>query len=137
MKKLIINKLSLTTKIFIALIAGIMFGLAINYIIPRGYFTDTIIVEGVLYIAGQGFIRFMQFLVVPLIMSSLVCGSLSIGEGKTLGKVGIRVIAFYFFTTAVAIVVAILVAFVVNPGKCNDLDYNKSRYIQYAPVPGT
>lgn len=123
MKKLIINKLSLTTKIFIALIAGIMFGLAINYIIPRGYFTDTIIVEGVLYVAGQGFIRFMQFLVVPLIMSSLVCGSLSIGEGKTLGKVGIRVIAFYFFTTAVAIVVAILVAFVVNPGTGLDMEY--------------
>lgn len=123
MKKLIINKLSLTTKIFIALIAGIMLGLAINYIIPRGYFTDTIIVEGVLYIAGQGFIRFMQFLVVPLIMSSLVCGSLSIGEGKTLGKVGIRVIAFYFFTTAVAIVVAILVAFVVNPGTGLDMEY--------------
>lgn len=123
MKKLIINKLSLTTKIFIALIAGIMLGLAINYIIPRGYFTDTIIVEGVLYVAGQGFIRFMQFLVVPLIMSSLVCGSLSIGEGKTLGKVGIRVIAFYFFTTAVAIVVAILVAFVVNPGTGLDMEY--------------
>lgn len=123
MKKLIINKLSLTTKIFIALIAGIMIGLAINYIIPRGYFTDTIIVEGVLYVAGQGFIRFMQFLVVPLIMSSLVCGSLSIGEGKTLGKVGIRVIAFYFFTTAVAIVVAILVAFVVNPGTGLDMEY--------------
>lgn len=123
MKKLIINKLSLTTKIFIALIAGIMLGLAINYIIPRGYFTDTIIVEGVLYVAGQGFIRFMQFLVVPLIMSSLVCGSLSIGEGKTLGKVGIRVIAFYFFTTAVAIVVAILVAIVVNPGTGLDMEY--------------
>lgn len=123
MKKLIINKLSLTTKIFIALIGGIMLGLAINYIIPRGYFTDTIIVEGVLYVAGQGFIRFMQFLVVPLIMSSLVCGSLSIGEGKTLGKVGIRVIAFYFFTTAVAIVVAILVAFVVNPGTGLDMEY--------------
>lgn len=108
--------IGLSTKIFIALIVGALLGVAIHYYAPPGYVRDTIIIEGLLYIVGQGFIRFMQMLVVPLVFCSLICGSMSIGDTKTLGKVGIKTLFFYLFTTAVAIITAIGIAYLINPG---------------------
>lgn len=108
--------IGLSTKIFIALIVGALLGVGIHYYAPPGYVRDTIIIEGLLYIVGQGFIRFMQMLVVPLVFCSLICGSMSIGDTKTLGKVGIKTLFFYLFTTAVAIITAIGIAYLINPG---------------------
>ena len=83
---------------------------------PNGYFRDTVLVGGIFYVIGQGFIRLMQMLVVPLVFCSLVCGSMSIGDTKTLGKVGIKTVIFYLFTTAMAICIALGVASLINPG---------------------
>ena len=58
----------------------------------------------------------MQMLVVPLVFCSLVCGSMAIGDTKTLGKVGIKTVLFYLFTTAMAVTVALSVASLINPG---------------------
>ncbi len=110
------KKAGLSTQIFIALITGAVMGVLIHYYMPAGYIKDTVIINGVLYILGQGFIRFMQMLVVPLVFCSLVCGSMAIGDTKTLGKVGIKAVVFYLFTTAVAVCVALSVATVINPG---------------------
>ena len=76
--------MGLSTKIFIALIAGAISGVLIHYFMPAGYIRDSVIVEGVLYVIGQGFIRLMQMLVVPLVFCSLICGSMAIGDTKTL-----------------------------------------------------
>ena len=57
--------MGLSTKIFIALIVGALLGVAIHYYAPPGYVRDTIIIEGLLYIVGQGFIRFMQMCMLP------------------------------------------------------------------------
>ena len=108
--------MGLSTKIFIALIAGAISGVLIHYFMPAGYIRDSVIVEGVLYVIGQGFIRLMQMLVVPLVFCSLICGSMAIGDTKTLGKVGIKTILFYLLTTAVAVSVALSVAMLINPG---------------------
>lgn len=110
------KKIALSTKIFIALISGALLGVLIHYFMPNGYFRDTVLVGGIFYVIGQGFIRLMQMLVVPLVFCSLVCGSMSIGDTKTLGKVGIKTVIFYLFTTAMAICIALGVASLINPG---------------------
>ncbi len=116
------KKMGLSTKIFIALIGGALLGVLIHYCIPEGYFRDTILIDGVLYVIGQGFIRLMQMLVVPLVFCSLVCGSMAIGDTKTLGRVGVRTILFYLATTACAIGVALGIASLINPGVGIQLD---------------
>jgi Na+/H+-dicarboxylate symporter len=108
--------LGLSTKIFIALLTGAVFGVLIHYYLPEGYFKETILVNGILYVLGNGFIRLMQMLVVPLVLCSLICGSMAIGDTKTLGKVGIKAIGFYICTTALAIGVALAIASFINPG---------------------
>ena len=110
------KKINLTTKIFVALIIGAIFGIILHYIVPTSDFKDKVLIEGVFYIIGNGFLRLMQMLVVPLVFCSLVCGASAIGDTKTLGKVGIKTIGFYLVTTALAITVALSVAKVVNPG---------------------
>ena len=110
------KKLDLSTKIFASLIIGALCGVALHYLVPAGSFRDDVIIEGVLYVIGQGFIRLMQMLVVPLVFCSLICGSMAIGDTKTLGKVGIKTVLFYLFTTTLAVTVALTVASIINPG---------------------
>lgn len=115
------KKLGLTTRIFIALILGAIFGVILYYLVPKGTFRDDILINGVFYVLGDGFLRLMQMLVVPLVFCSLICGSAAIGDTKTLGKVGVKTIMFYMATTALAITVALSVAKVINPGIGLDL----------------
>lgn len=109
------RKIGLTTRIFAALIVGAIIG-GLLYVLPDHSFKDDILINGVFYVIGNGFIRLMQMLVVPLVFVSIVCGSSAIGDSKTLGKVGVKSILFYLFTTAIAVSVAILVANLINPG---------------------
>lgn len=110
------KKMGLTSKIFIGLIGGLLFGVVLNLWVPNSYFRDTVLVDGIFYVVGNGFIRLMKMLVVPLVFCSLVCGSSAIGDTKSLGKVGGKTIVFYLVTTALAVTVAITVATVVRPG---------------------
>ena len=116
------KKMGLSTKIFIALLLGAVTGVLIHYFMPEGYIRDQVIIEGILYVIGQGFIRLMQMLVVPLVFCSLVCGSMSIGDTKTLGKVGIKTVGFYLLTTALAVCIALATALLIDPGIGLDMD---------------
>lgn len=115
------KKMGLTTKIFISLLVGALFGVILCYLVPKSSIKDDVIVEGILYVIGQGFIRLMKMLVVPLVFCSIVCGSMSIGDTKKLGTVGVRTLVFYLFTTAVAVTVALSVGNLINPGKGLDM----------------
>lgn len=110
------KKMGLTTKIFIGLIGGLLAGVILNLFVPHSPFRDAVLVDGIFYVVGNGFIRLMKMLVVPLVFCSLVCGSSAIGDTKSLGKVGGKTIVFYLLTTALAVTVAISVATVVKPG---------------------
>ena len=110
------KKMGLTTKIFISLIVGAIFGMILHYFVPSGQVKDAILVEGILYVIGQGFIRLMKMLVVPLVFCSIVCGSMAIGDTKKLGTVGVRTLAFYLATTALAITVALTMGNILDPG---------------------
>lgn len=110
------KKIGLTTRIFISLILGALVGVIMHYFVPSGYIKDTVLVNGIFYVVGNGFLRLMQMLVVPLVFCSLVCGSAAIGDTKTLGKVGVKTLAFYLLTTALAVTVALSLANIINPG---------------------
>ena len=124
------RKINLTTLIFLSLILGALTGVCFHYLIPSGYVRDKIFVDGIFYVIGQGFLRLMQMLVVPLVFCSLVCGSSAVGDTATLGKIGIKTMVFYITTTALAITMAILVAKVVNPGIGLDTSNIKAEEIQ-------
>lgn len=108
---------SQSKKIFIGLILGIVVGILLHTLVPDSHFKNDILIDGIFYTIGQLFIRLMQMLVVPLVFFSIADGCRNIGDTETLGKVGVRIVAYYLLTTALAIVVALSLASLVRPGK--------------------
>lgn len=116
------KKLGLTSKILLALLLGSICGVIINLTsLDKNTLVNTYLINGLFYLAGSGFIRLMQMLVVPLVFTSLVCGAMAICDTKKLGSVGLKTIIFYLFTTALAITLALSIASVINPGVGLDL----------------
>ena len=110
------KKLSDTGKILLGLLLGAIFGIILNYLVPDSSIKNDVVINGVLYVIVNGFLKLMKMLVVPLVFTSLICGAAAIGDTKTLGKVGVKTIALYICTTALAVSVAIGVANLIRPG---------------------
>lgn len=110
------RKFGLTAAILTALVLGIICGIIFHYLVPAGFVRDELFVDGIFYVLGQGFIRLMQMLVVPLVFCSLVCGAASMGDLKTIGGVGIKTLCFYLCTTALAVSIALVIGNLINPG---------------------
>jgi len=103
-------KLQLYTKIFIGLLLGIIFGIAANQL----GFSD--FVSNYVKPVGTVFIRLISMIVVPLVFASLLVGTASLNDVRKLGRIGGKTIAFYLCTTAIAIVIGLLLANVLKPG---------------------
>ncbi len=107
--------MGLTTKVLIALVAGLVTGILV-YNLPAGTFKDTILVNGIFQFLGQVFLRGIMMLVVPLVFVSLVNGAANMGDVKKLGRVGSKTIVFYLTTTAVAIIISLVLGVLLKPG---------------------
>lgn len=98
------NKIPLIWKIAIGfaagIIAGIVFGEKISFIAP----------------IGTIFVTLLKMLIVPLVFSSLVVGTASIGDPRSLGRVGVKTIGLYLGTTAIAIAIGLVLGNVIQPG---------------------
>ena len=84
-------------------------------------FITKFLVNGVFDFGGQIFIASLKLLVVPLVFFSLVCGASNLSDGSSMGRIGLKTLALYMFTTAIAITLALTVATTVNPGLGIDL----------------
>ncbi len=109
------GKISLSTKIFIGLILGLITGIIFNFI-PEGFIRDELLINGVFYLVGQAFLKAIMMLVVPLVFISLVNGAASMGDIKKLGRIGVKTVLFYLATTAIAISIALSLSTVFKPG---------------------
>lgn len=109
------NKMSLSGKIFAAMILGAMTGLVLNFA-GHPEWAQFWLTDGLFKVVGQIFISLLKMLVVPLVFVSLVCGSSSLSDPKMLGRVGGKTIILYLFTTAIAVCMALGSAIVFKPG---------------------
>ncbi|WP_394392391.1 dicarboxylate/amino acid:cation symporter [Shewanella woodyi] len=127
------KKLGLTSKILIGMGAGIILGLLLRNVFPDSSFINEYITEGFLHVIGTVFVSGLKMLVVPLVFISLVCGTCSLSDPSKLGRLGGKTIAFYLFTTAIAISVAISVAILVHPGNASLVSEGLSFNAKEAP----
>ncbi len=109
------NKMSLSAKIFIAMILGAITGLILN-ISGNPDWSQYWLIDGLFKVVGQIFISLLKMLVVPLVFVSLVCGSSSLSDPKMLGRVGGKTIILYLFTTGIAVCLALGSALIFKPG---------------------
>ncbi len=123
---------SLTTKVILGMVAGILTGLLIR-LLPDAPWVTTYITDGVLLVIGKIFITCLKMLVVPLIFVSLVCGTCTLNDASTLGRLGLKTVGLYIFTTCVAITMAICAALLVEPGVGANLEGASGFTPQEAP----
>ncbi len=116
------KKLSLTNKILLGLGLGFVFGLILSKF-PESYVKDTVIIGGILKIMGTGFTSVIKMMVVPLVFASLVCGAASMGDAKKLGRIGGKTMLFYLSTTAIAIIVSLVLGTLLKPGSGLDMSH--------------
>jgi Na+/H+-dicarboxylate symporter len=111
----------LTTRILVGMVAGFGLGLVLGYVGVGGRFVGDFVVGGVLEVGGAVFLASLKLLVVPLVFVSLVCGTTALEDVTKLGRVGIKTLALYLATTAIAISLALVAAVVIRPGAGFDL----------------
>ncbi len=102
---------------------GAAVGLPLNILAAKGV-VDTKLVRDIATIGkelGGIFLRLLQMLVVPLIVSSLITGVTGMGNLRQLGKLGARTVGFYLTTSFLAIVTGIVFVNLFNPGEGVDL----------------
>ena len=82
---------------------------------------------------GDIFISAIKMLIVPLVFSTLVVGITGMGDPQKMGRIGLRTIALYLFTTAFAIAIGLLASTIFQPGAGLDLAYDASVEAKEAP----
>lgn len=112
--------MQLYTKIFIAMVLGIVLGAVAQWVIhvgpgPAGWVNGAMV--QVLDPIGKGFIQALKFVVVPLVFASLATGICSLGDIRHLGSIGMKTIGYFAGTTTAAVAIGVLVTNLLQPGK--------------------
>ncbi|CAM3056093.1 Na+/H+-dicarboxylate symporter [Vibrio ordalii] len=128
--------MSLTGRVILGMVAGILTGFAIRVLFAENGFVDAYIVNGLFDVGGKIFIASLKMLVVPLVFVSLVCGTSSLKDLTTLGRMGGKTLAFYIATTAIAITLALTMGTIFQPGSGADLTAASSFQSAQAPSLG-
>ena len=111
------DRIKLTKQILVAMVIGFTIGALIHgFDWSENAFVGEFLVGGIFSLGGQIFIKTLKLLVVPLVFVSLVCGASSLAGGNNMGRIGLKTVALYLMTTAVAISLALTVANIINPG---------------------
>lgn len=110
------KKMSSTKKILLSMLIGLVVGLILHYILPSGYFKQTVLIDGVFFLLGQGFVRMLQMLVVPLVFFSITSGVMQMKDVSQFGRVAVRTLVLYALTTAIGIIFAFLMSNIIKQG---------------------
>jgi Na+/H+-dicarboxylate symporter len=133
--------MSLTNRILIAMVAGILLGSLLNLLIHSGGIAESVrqmlevyLVDGLFDLVGRIFVASLKLLVVPLVLVSLICGSSSLGDSARMGPIAGKTLIFYLSTTAIAISIALFFAVLIGPGHHVELTSDAS-FQAAAPPP--
>ncbi|MBQ2297463.1 MAG: dicarboxylate/amino acid:cation symporter [Ruminiclostridium sp.] len=102
------KKLSLTAWIAIGLVLGIVAGLAFQG--NPHIATDYIKPFGTIYL------NLIKMVVVPVVLLSIMQGIVSLQDVRKVGSIGIKTVAFYLCTTAIAVTLGLVFANLLNVG---------------------
>ena len=98
------RKINLAGWIIIAMFAGIAVGFIFLLAAPESTFTTEYLKP-----VGTIYINLLKFMVVPVVLFSIMDGVISLNDLKRVGSVGIRKFIYYICTSAVAVVIGLVV----------------------------
>lgn len=98
------SSLQLWQRIFLGLILGVAVGLTFQ---EKAAFLEPI---------GKLFINAIKLLVVPVVFASITVGVVSMGDTRSMGRIGLKTICWFMGTMAIAATIGITLATAVAPG---------------------
>ena len=103
-------------KVIIGLSLGTALGIALNP--SSGLISEelSLSLANWLDLPGQIFMRLVQMIMIPLIFTSIITGIVS-NTSENLKTFGLRLLLYFVFTTAVAIILGVIVTLIFKPGK--------------------
>lgn len=110
-------RIALVWQIMIGLLAGIALG-ALLHRFPE---SRPWLVDNLLQPAGDIFIKLMKMIVVPIVFACMVVGIAGHGDGKTLGRIGLKSLSYFFCITTLAIIVGLIMGNLFKPGAGTEL----------------
>jgi len=119
--------MQLWKQIFVALGVGVVIGVALNQTGNAGWATA-------IKPLGTAFINSIKMLIVPLIFVSLVSGMTSMHDLTKMGRIGLKTVALYLGTTAVAITIGLGLGIVLKPGAGIDMTAAATMEAKEAPT---
>lgn len=118
--------MNLSVKILISLVLSVIVGLMAG--------TDGLpFIKWWIAPIGTIFINLIKMVIVPIVFTSLVVGITSLGDPKKLGRIGIKTILIYLFTTAIAITIGFIVAGIGHPGIGLEMAAGEAVKVKEAP----
>ncbi|MBB1122494.1 dicarboxylate/amino acid:cation symporter [Limosilactobacillus albertensis] len=112
MKRYRFGRLSMGWQIMIGLVLGIICGLIFYQ--NKGAIT-------VMQSLGTIFIRLIQMIVMPIVVSCLTVGIANIGDIRKLGRIGGKTLIYFEVLTTIALILGIVMANVTHPGSFIDI----------------
>ena len=106
--------MSFTKKVLFSMVTGIVVGLLINNFFIPNQLIESILINQVFHTISSIFLILLKMIVLPLIFVSIISGIISINDVNTLGRLGIKTLTLYIFTTMVAITLALFISSFVN-----------------------
>lgn len=107
-----LNKL--TTWIFIALVLGIAVGYACNTMAPDA--TAAKEIASYFSAVTDIFLRLVKMIIAPLVFATLVSGIASMGDAKSVGRVGLKAMGWFVTASFVSLFLGLFWANVLQPG---------------------
>ena len=122
----------LSAKILIGMAVGIVVGVVLNSFIDNPIVKNYIV--GMIFNFGSSvFTNAIQMLVVPLVLFSLVVGTCDMGDVTKMGRVGVKTLALYLGSTALAIVISLTIGSIIQPGVGFNLSAYSEAIANYKP----
>ncbi|MCA9563806.1 MAG: dicarboxylate/amino acid:cation symporter, partial [Myxococcales bacterium] len=117
-------------QILIALALGVGAGLLSRYL---GYEFTADSERTVFWYPGEVFLRLLKMIVLPLILTSVIVGVSGLNRER-LGRIGLKTMAFYVSTMAIAVVIGLVVVNIIQPGVGADLGSAATPSVEPQPI---
>jgi Na+/H+-dicarboxylate symporter len=108
--------MKLHDKLFLGFVLGVAFGLIGYYYLPAKDFPFMTPFSDVMTFVGAIFLRLIFMVVVPLILSALMLGTMELGKGAGLGKVAGRSLFYTVVLSGTSVLIAVVLTNVLKPG---------------------
>jgi len=109
-------------KLLLGFVLGVGFGLLAYYYLPAKQYPFMTTFSEVMTFIGAIFLRMIFMMVVPLILSALMLGTMELGKGAGLGKVAGRSLLFTILLSGTSVIIAVVLTNILRPGAGPDFD---------------